>query len=190
MAELTKRKKILIQDLQSSDVEIRAISAEALERLQVRISLVYMSKVLAEGEMLDKIRTVYALSDLKGQEIIDVLAGALKDPSEDVRAATVRSLGSMRDEAVLSILVDALNDESPIVVRSVVDAIGRYTDRRVIGPLMRALKSDDDGVVERAIEVIGSIGDKRAESAMLHFAVKGNRTMKSSAIRALGIMDA
>jgi len=190
MSILQKRKNVLIQELQNSDTEIRALSAEALERLQVRTGLSNISKVLADGEMLDKIRVVYALSDLKGQDIIDVLADALKDPSEDVRAATVRSLGSMRDEAVLSLLVEALSDESPIVVRSVVDAMGKYTDRRVIGPLMRALKSDDSGVVERAIDVIGGIGDKRAEEAMLHFVAKGNRAMKASALKALGIMDA
>ncbi len=190
MSNLAKRKEILLQDLQSDDVEIRRLSAEALERLQVRLSLERLKKVLQEGDMLDKIRIVYALSDLKGQDVIDVLASALKDPSEDVRAATVRSLGSMRDEAVLVHLVEALKDESPIVVRSAVDAIGLYTDRRIINPLMHALKSEDPGVVERAIAVIGRIGDKRAEDAMLYFAVKGNRRMKASAIRALGVMEA
>ncbi|GMR04264.1 MAG: hypothetical protein BMS9Abin23_0155 [Thermodesulfobacteriota bacterium] len=189
MANVEKRKKILIRDLQDEDPEIKNISAQALERLQIRLGLERMVSKIEQGEMLDKIRVIYALSDLKGQAIIDLLAGCLKDPSEDVRAAALRALGSMADDRVLPRLVETLHDSSPVVVRTAIDAIGRYTDSRLLGPLMHALKSEDKGVVEKALEVIARIGDKSAEDAMIYFSVKGNRKMRAIAVNALGVMD-
>ncbi|MFQ5442125.1 MAG: HEAT repeat domain-containing protein [Thermodesulfobacteriota bacterium] len=189
MADVEKRKKVLIGDLQDRDPEIRNLSAEALERLQIRLSLDRMVSKMRNGEMIEKVTVIYALADLKGQAIIDVIAGSLKDPSEDVRSAAVRALGSMGDDRVLPHLVESLHDTHPVVVRSAIDAMARYTDARLLGPLMHALKNKDSGVVERALDVISRIGDRKAEDAMIHFAVKGNMRMRAIAVRALGVMD-
>ncbi len=189
MTDVERRKKSLISVLQDSDPEIRRLSAEALERLQVRLGLDRMISKIEKGDMLEKVTVIYALADLKGKAIIDVIAGALKDPSEDVRSAAVRALGSMCDDRVLPHLVETLRDENSVVVRSAIDSMARYTDVRLLGPLMHALKNKDSGVVERALDVIGRIGDSKAEDAMVYFSTKGNRRMKAIAVRALGVMD-
>lgn len=185
---MDKRKEILLSALREKDEPIRKLAADALEKLEIRGKLDHFERKIDSGEMLEKIRAVYALSDLKGPKVAELLAKALKDPAEDVRAAAVRVLAN-KGETALPLLVEALNDQSPIVARASADALGNYQDARLLGPLMQALKNPDIGVVERALDCIGRLGDKRAEEAMAFFAVKGNRKLRSIAIKALGEMD-
>ncbi|MBI5493285.1 MAG: HEAT repeat domain-containing protein [Deltaproteobacteria bacterium] len=185
---MDKRKEVLINALKEKEEGIRKLAADALEKLETRDRLDMLARKIESGEMLEKVRAVYAVADLKGQRVTDLLVKAAKDPSEDVRAAALRVLGG-KGESALPALVEALKDQSQIVVRVAVDALSNYRDPRVLGPLMQVLKSPDSGVVERALEVISRLGDKRAEEAMIYFAVRGNSRMKGLAIKALGEME-
>ncbi|MFQ5465206.1 MAG: HEAT repeat domain-containing protein [Thermodesulfobacteriota bacterium] len=187
---MEKRRQVLRLSLKDEDDGIRGLAAEALEKLETRQRLGRLAEKISSGVMLEKIRAIYAISDLKGPEVFDMVTRAAKDDSEDVRAAAIRVLGRTGDYNALSVLVEALGDSSPMVARTAVEALGNYNDPRLLRPLMQALKNKDAGVIERALEVIGKIGDKRAEEAMLYFAVKGNRRMRELAIKALGEMDA
>jgi HEAT repeat protein len=162
----------------------------ALEKVEARERLPQFADKIATGEMLDKLRAIYAIGELKGQAIIDLLVGAAADESEDVRSGAIRALGDMGDTRVLKALVEALKDESVMVVRNAVEALGKYNDLRLLAPLMGMLKNKDVGVLEMALTAISRYGDKRSETAMLFFAAKGNKALKSTAIRALGSMDA
>jgi HEAT repeat protein len=186
---MDKRKETILNALRERDDSIRKSAAEALEKLDIRGRLDHLAKKIETGEMLEKIKGVYALNCVRGPRAVEILTKALKDPSEDVRAAVVRVLANITDPAVLQHLVEALKDTSPIVVRCALDALAGYKDPRLLGPFMQTLKHTDPGVVERAIEVVGNIGDKRSEEAMVYFAVKGNPRMKALAVKALGEMD-
>ena len=187
---MNKRKEILIAALKDADADVRKAAAEALEKLEARERLDALAKKIESGQMIEKVKVIYALSDLRGPRVAAVLSAALKDPSEDVRAAAARALGTMGDTSVLQALVDALKDASPIVVRAVVEALSGFKDQRLLGPLVQALKHQDSGVVERALEAVARFGDKRAEEALVYFASKGNPKMKSIALKGLGVMDA
>lgn len=186
---MDKRKETLVAALRDGDETVRKAAAAALEKIEVRDRFDHLSKKIESGEMLEKIKGIYALNGLKGARITSVLLKAAKDPSEDVRAAAVRVLANLPDSAALQQLVDALQDESPIVVRCAIDALASFRDPRLLAPFMKVLKHPDPGVVERAIEAVGNIGDKRSEEAMIYFAVKGNQKMRGLAMKALGEMD-
>lgn len=186
---MDKRKDILISALRDNEEGIRRFAAESLEKLEIRERLDLLVKKIETGEMLEKIRALYAFTGLRGEKIAEVLIKASKDPSEDVRAAAVRVLGAMGDANSLAPLVEALKDPSAMVARTAIEALGSYKDPRLLGPFMQALKHTDPGVIERAIEAVGNIGDKRSEEAMIYFAVKGNNKMRQLAIKALGEMD-
>lgn len=185
---MEKRKQILITALQDKEAQVRKSAADALEKLEIRERLEVIGEKIEKSERLEKIRAIYALMDLKGESINTLLIKALKDPSEDVRAAAARVIGG-KGESAIPALVATLKDESPIVVRVAVEALADYEDPRLLGSLMSALKNPDTGVVERALDAISRLGDKRAEDAMCHFAVKGNTRMRSLALKALGEMD-
>lgn len=186
---MDRRKEVLIDALKEADEEVRKSAAWALEKLQARDRLEELLKKLSAGAMLEKIRVIYALSDLRGPQIAGALTGALKDTSDDVRAAAARALGSLGDHSTLQALVEALKDDNEIVVRAAVESLSGFRDQRLLGPLVHALKHKDPGVVERALEAVSMIGDKRAEDALVHFAKNGNQRMRSIALRGLGVMD-
>src|SRR3990172_1923523 len=149
---MNKRKEILLAALKDADADVRKAAAEAMERLEARERLDALAKKVESGPMLEKVKGIYALSDLRGRRVAAILSAALKDPSEDVRAAAARALGAMGDATVLQSLVESLKDESPIVVRAVVEALLNFRDPRLLGPLVQVLKHQDSGVVERALE--------------------------------------
>jgi len=184
------RRDILLGAMKDADSQVRKAAAEALEKLQARERLDALERKIEMGEMLEKIRIIYALSDLRGPKVAGVLARALKDPVEDVRAAAVRALSGLGDPAVLPQMVESLKDQSPIVARAAVEALSAFKDPRLLGPFMQMLKHKDHGVVERALEAVAAIGDKRAEEAFVYFASKGNPAMKVIALKGLGSMDA
>lgn len=186
---MSNRRDILLGALKDADSQVRKAAAEALEKLQARERLDALEKKIETGEMLEKIRIIYALSDLRGPKVAEVLSRALKDPLEDVRAAAVRALSTLGDPAALPQMVESLKDQSPVVARAAVEALSVFKDPRLLGPFMQMLKHKDSGVVERALEAAAAIGDKRAEEALVYFAAKGNPVMKVIALKGLGSMD-
>jgi len=186
---MDRRRQLLTTVLQDKSEDIRKLAAAALEKCETRARLESLAKKIETAQMLEKVRAIYALTDLKGPRVIEVLLKASKDPSEDVRAAAVRVLGRVADVTQIQQMLEALKDTSPIVQRVAIDILGSFKDPRLLGHMMHLLKNPDPGVTERAIDVIARIGDKRAEEAMLHFAVKGNPKMRAIAVKALGEMD-
>lgn len=187
---MSKRKDIIMAALKDADTSIRKAAAEALEKLQARERIETHAMKIATGEMLEKVKVIYAISELRGPRVAEILTNALKDPVEDVRAAAVRALGSFGDPSTLPQLVESLKDTSPVVARAAVEALSTFKDPRLLGPFMQMLKHQDSGVVERALEAVVKTGDKRAEEALLYFAVKGNPKMRALALKGLGTMDA
>ncbi|OGP14208.1 MAG: hypothetical protein A2052_01580 [Deltaproteobacteria bacterium GWA2_54_12] len=187
--KMSKRREILLGALKDADSQVKKAAADALEKLQARERIDALAQKIATGEMLEKIKVIYALSDLRGPRVAEVLAKTLKDPVEDIRAAGVRALGNLGDPATLPQLVESLKDTSPIVARAAIEALSTFKDPRLLGPFMQMLKHQDPGVVERALEAVANIGDKRAEEAFVYFAAKGNPRMKAIALKGLGTMD-
>lgn len=187
---MDKRRQLLTTVLQDKNEETRKLAADALEKCETRVRLESLAKKIESAAMLEKVRAIYALTDLKGPRVVEILLKASRDPSEDVRAAAVRVLGRVADVTQIPQMLESLKDTSPIVQRVAIDILGSFRDARILGHLMHLLKNPDSGVIERAIDVIARIGDKRSEDAMLHFAMKGNPKMRNIAVKALGEMDA
>ena len=81
---MSKRREILLGALKDADSQVKKAAAEALESLQARERVDALEKKIETGEMLEKIRVIYALSDLRGPRVAEALAKSLKDPVEDV----------------------------------------------------------------------------------------------------------
>jgi HEAT repeat protein len=186
---MDERKQILVKSLRDKDEHIRSAAAEALERLEGRGRITALTELLSKGSKVEKLKSIYALGCLRGQDVTDILVVALKDPVEDIRASSLRVLGLFADNKVLPHIVERLKDESPLVGRVAIEALTSYREPQVLGSIMQMLKSKDSGVVERAIRAVCRSGDKRAEKAMLYFASKGNINMRQAALEALGVME-
>ncbi|MCK5237460.1 MAG: HEAT repeat domain-containing protein [Deltaproteobacteria bacterium] len=186
---MENRRHVLIKALRDESDTIRTTAAEALECLEIRGRLGKLHDMVQSGEKIEKLRAIYALGNLRGQQVINMVLWATKDEIEDVRAAAYRVLGKIGDTRVLPYLVEGLKDASVIVARVVIEAMNNFNDPQLLSPLMHQLKSKDHGVVERALEFIGRSGDSRAEEAMIYFSAKGNQTMRNTSLKSLGVME-
>jgi len=183
------RKDVLLKGLGDRDEYLRLVSAEAMERLELRARLHVFKELIETGDKLEKLKAIYAIGNLRGKDVEQILLLGIKDGVEDVRAASIRTLSSFADSRILTGLVEALNDESSVVERVAVEAVGNYREPQLISALMQKLKSKDLGVIERAIDIISRLGDKRTEEAMVYYAIKGNTNVRALAIKALGMME-
>lgn len=186
---MTTRREILADALNSENELIRLSAAEGLEMLELRENIDPMIEAFNNGDKVEKLRIVYAVSKLKGDKVLEFLKHAMKDPVEDVRAAAIREIGNFFDPKVISALTDALQDKSEMVVREAVASLGYFRDVKILAPLMHMLKNADHGIIERALEIIGRFADKRTEEAMLHFATKGTPYEQSIALKVLSLME-
>lgn len=130
---IANRKEVLQTALQDENEVIRASAAEAMECLELRGRIAHFIKVLDEGEKTDKLKAIYALGTLRGDDVVKVLLKATEDEIEDVRASAVRALGQFADSRILPNLIECLKDESPIVQRVAIDAIASFKDPQLIG---------------------------------------------------------
>ncbi len=97
-----------------------------------------------------------------GPRAIDALAGALSDPSWEVRQAAADVLGRIPDERVTALLIEALKDTDEEVRATAARSLGRVGDFAGFVPLISALMDPDAGVRTSAEEALGTFGEKAA----------------------------
>jgi HEAT repeat protein len=79
-------------------------------------------------------------------EAIEPLAGATKDPSQEVRRAAVAALGTINDPGTVPPLIDALRDSYWFVRSEAANALGQEHDLRAVGPLLDSVRDSDKTV--------------------------------------------
>jgi HEAT repeat protein len=84
-------------------------------------------------------------------DAIDALAGATKDPDQDVRAAAAAALGLIKDPRTVGPLIDALKDSYWFARSEAANALGQEHDGRAVKPLLDTV-TDPDGTVESSAE--------------------------------------
>ena len=99
----------------------------------------------------------YALGDMACPEVVPVLAGALEDRNDEVRAAAVRSLGRLRDPTVTQTLVESLVAHR--VPRGMAGAALLQMGSDAVPELRRIAGHEDAAVRQVALTVLGLVGD-------------------------------
>ena len=97
-----------------------------------------------------------------GPRAIDALAGAIRDPSTEVRLAAADALGRIPDNRATTPLIEALQDSDEEVRAVVARSLGRIGDSDGFIPLISALMDPDAGVRASAEKALGSFGEKAA----------------------------
>jgi HEAT repeat protein/beta-lactamase regulating signal transducer with metallopeptidase domain len=124
-------------------------------------------------------RATWALTQVRGGELIRPLVGALGDADWRVRAYAAWALGAAGERRAVDALAGALRDPHWRVRASAAYALSQVPDARAVTALGSVLRDSAWQVRAGAVEALGAIGDARA-IAMLepllrdpHIAVRG-----------------
>jgi len=82
---------------------------------------------------------------------INALAGATKDPDQDVRRSAMVALGSIKDPQTVGPLIDGLKDSYWFARSEAANALGQEHDGRAVKPLLDAVM-DSDSTVQSSAE--------------------------------------
>ncbi len=107
-----------------------------------------------EEKMFQRMRALFALRNIGGQESVDALAAAFSSSSALLKHEIAYVMGQMQDSAAVPHLIERLEDyEEDVMVRhEAAEALGAIGDRTALGVLER-FKDDRDVVVAESCEV-------------------------------------
>lgn len=89
---------------------VRANVGKALGKLGHPQVLEVLGKMIRSGNLAEREASVYALSFLKGDPVLELLHQALQDPYEGIRLRATKALGRLKDPRSLGPLKALLND--------------------------------------------------------------------------------
>lgn len=99
------------------------------------------------------------LLELKGEEAIEPLIGALSNRSKEIKMAAASILGMMKAEQAIDALIKTLADPNKLVRKEASTALTQMGGAAV-EPLKKVLKSPNWRVRGAAVWVLGSLKDK------------------------------
>ena len=107
-----------------------------------------------EEKMFQRMRALFALRNIGGNDSVDALAAAFSSSSALLKHEIAYVMGQMQDSAAVPYLIDRLEDfEEDVMVRhEAAEALGAIGDRTALGVLER-FKDDEDIVVAESCEV-------------------------------------
>ena len=107
-----------------------------------------------DEKMFQRMRVLFALRNIGGQESVEALAAAFGSSSALLKHEIAYVMGQMQDSAALPYLIDRLQDfdEDVMVRHEAAEALGAIGDRTALSVLEK-FKDDKDTVVAESCEV-------------------------------------
>jgi HEAT repeat protein len=161
----------LIEQLHSTDVEIRRQAAELLSYLGDNRAVEPLILALQDDMRSVRQWAVIALGDLGDARAIEPLVTLLLRGDEDhemeydAREALFEFRGFKSERAVEK-LIQALSDDNPNRRAVAAEVLAWIHDSRAVEPLINALADEQSDVRQYAANALGSIGDTRAIEAL------------------------
>ena len=121
-----KRREVLSALLTDPCEEVRTAAAESLERLEGIGSLPEVLEALKKGDLGTKVRALYALGRIGGEEVLPALVYCASRPEEDIRSVAVEVLGVLGLPGALPVLQERLKDSNPAIRAKAIAALGNF----------------------------------------------------------------
>lgn len=178
---------LMIESLKDPDKEVRSTAVRVLGRIGGERALEALTMVLEE-EKDESIRwnAVLILSGM-GEEAIEPLVLAMKDPVWEVRDSAATTLANM-GEAAFDPLLRALNSPHRYTRSRAASALGSIGDVRAVEPIIRLLDDETDFVRWNAAEALGELRDPTASEPLGQTLLDKDRGIQWQAALALGKM--
>ncbi|MGD0088652.1 MAG: HEAT repeat domain-containing protein [Planctomycetota bacterium] len=183
----------LLPDMGSDDVGKQNAPQQALQRMAYNASRpgadaerAALAKVMSAnlGEAVPVTARVWIIRQLEAMgrgEVVEALAGALKDKEPLVRETARRALQNNPAPEAGKILEAALAGADPKWTVAVTNALGYRKDTSDLPTLLKEAASDDDEVRAAAVHALALVGDKSATDAIAAAMAKGSDAAKRTA---------
>lgn len=185
-ALLDRIEEVLRKMLSDPSPAVREAASGALDRLRTRRSVPELLKTLRGGGIEEKVRAVFAASELGGPDGTAVLLAALSDAEAQVRGAAVRALEEHPTPAVLKALVGRLPAEQGVVLGNLLEALGKSRRRELATIVLRFVDHPDAEVRGKALLAYARVAGEEALARILERAEDPSETVRAAAGRSLG----
>mgnify|MGYP001556319963 CR=1 FL=1 len=114
---------LLVPMMGDEDNRVKGNVATALGRLGHPKVQEYLNRLLEDNKISNRESAVYALCNLRGRTVVDLLIKALQDPYESIRLRAAKGLGKQGDSRAMDALQAARSDEDPTVGEAATQAM-------------------------------------------------------------------
>jgi HEAT repeat protein len=167
---INKRKEALIAVLKDPDEEVRTAAAQALERLEGISCMDEVLSSLRKGDIPTKIKALYALGKIGGEQVLPPLTYCASRPEEELKSVAIEVLGNLANPRAVPALVECLKEKNPAVKAKAVAALGNFSDPALV-PLLSAFLEENDGLLDaeaaRALGKIGAVSQEQKLTGLL-----------------------
>ena len=184
IASRSKRRQAIIPLLKDPSPEVRQAAAQALETLEAAGSLEEVFERLKRGDRATKIRAIYALGRIGGQQVLPILLYCAGRSEEDIRYAAIKVLGELARPEALALLVEKLQDPSPEVRAVTIEALAQYRDASLVPSLIPFLE-ENDGMLD-AEAALAQYRDASLVPSLIPFLEENDGMLDAEAALALG----
>ena len=180
------RREALASMLTDPSDDVRTAAAEALERLEWIGSLTEVLGALSKGNRWTKIKALYALGKIGGDDVLPALLYCATRPEEDIKSVAIEILGNLANPRALPLLLERLKDPSPAIRAKAIAALGNFCNPTVIDALLPFLDSGDGLLDAEAITALARIGAGSLESRFIELLRSPHPQTREAAAHALG----
>jgi len=100
-----------------------------------------LSEMTKDSQSENRVRTIYALSEMGGREIFPLVKQVVGDPDEEVRLYVVKALEKIGNEEAILLLIKMLGDKARKIRRAASQVLEKM-DGKVSGLFLKAMKTE------------------------------------------------
>lgn len=180
-----KRREQLIPLLKDPVEEVRQAAAHSLERLEELGSFAKVTEMLKKGDIGAKIKAIYALGRIGGDEVLPPLFYCATRPEDDIRSAAIEALGMLADPRTLPALKKHLQEPNTAIQVKAIAALGNCGAPEAAALLTGFLDAGDGFLDAEAAKALGVIGSAELEDKFLSLLASPHPATREAAAFAL-----
>lgn len=183
-----KRRDALSALLTDPCEEVRVAAAESLERLENIGSLPEVLEALKKGDLGTKLKALYALGRIGGEQVLSPLLYCASRPEEDIKSVAIEVLGTLGHPKSLPVLMEGLKDPNPTIQAKTIAALKNFKDPALVRALLPFLDAGDGLLDAEAAFTLGHIGDGTLEPKIMELLRSPHQRTREAAAQALGTL--
>jgi HEAT repeat protein len=180
--------ELLIEQLDSEDLEVRWAAVTALGRIRDKRATLPLTVSLRKDSELT-IPIIGALTSIGDSAAADALFDLLGTPDAAVRKAAVSALNALAPSDMVNRVIPLLEDPNPGAREAAVRISGYFGYRECVDALFSRCRDEDESVRRAAIEHLPFIDDPRTPAVLRRALSEEVATVRSAAAAAMSHVD-